>query len=136
MDLRVNGVRTGTIGSGAARGIVYTRCVRILVRRVIKMCEVASEGLLSEVCAKGRLGGVCEVSWNRSRVSNGYSDRSSAMGRRKTAGTCSTIRGCTDDWKMENAVRGRFAKKTGTGGLTEYEDSNETDGGVPHGTET
>ena len=62
MDLRVNGVRSGTIGSGAARGIVYTRCVRILVRRVIEMCEVASEGLLSEVGAKGRLGGVCEVS--------------------------------------------------------------------------
>ena len=50
-----------TVGSRAARGIVYTRYIRIFVRGVIEMREVASEGLLGEVGAERRLGRVCEV---------------------------------------------------------------------------
>jgi len=53
----------GTVGGRTARGIVETRRIRIpiLVGRVTKMREVASEGLLCEVGAERRLGGICEV---------------------------------------------------------------------------
>lgn len=40
---------------------------------------------------------------------------------------------------MKNEKRAgwrRSAKKNGTGGLTEHENGNETDGGIHHGTET
>ena len=68
----------GTVGDGTTRGIVQTRRIRIriLVGGITKMCEVASEGLLGEVGAERRLGGVCEVCWNRNSVSNDDSDRS------------------------------------------------------------
>ena len=53
----------GTVGGGTARGIVQTRRIRIriLVGGVTKMRKVASEGLLGEIGAEGRLGGICEV---------------------------------------------------------------------------
>lgn len=38
--------------------------------------------------------------------------------------------------KGKCTVWGRFAKENGTGGLTEYENSNEANGGVYHGMET
>lgn len=34
------------------------------------------------------------------------------------------------------AVWGRFAKKNGTGGLTEHQNGNETDGSIYHGAKT
>ena len=71
----------GTVGGGAARRIVQTRCVRILVRRVTEMGEVTSERLLGKVGAERRLGGVCEICWNGNGVSNDDSDRSSSMGQ-------------------------------------------------------
>ena len=80
----------GTIGSRVARGIVYTRCVRIFVRKAIKICEVSSEGFFGEVGAERRLGRVCEVGWNG--VNENDSNRSLTMGQRKTTGSCSIRR--------------------------------------------
>ena len=86
MDLRMSGIPMRTVGSGAARGIVHARCILVSVRGVIEMCEVASEGLFGEMCAKRGLGGVCEVSWNGGGVSEDDSNGSSTMKQGKTGG--------------------------------------------------
>jgi len=82
----------GTICSGAA-----ARCIMVLVGGVIKMCEVASKGLLGEIGAERRLGGVCEVSWNGNDVSEDDSNGSSAMKQGKTRRSQSIKRGDLND---------------------------------------
>ena len=64
------------------------------------MREVASEGLLGEIGAEGRLGRVCEVSCNRNGVSKDGSDRSSAMGQRKKMGAQEEIIKMAEKWEM------------------------------------